>query len=83
MPPASLHPGKTPLLQSKLVVMRTSVFGLACMLCASTAFAADFKLLVGHGGPIMDAEVSTDGRYALTASFDNAVGYWTLGSDEV
>ena len=53
------------------------------LLIATPLKAADFRLLVGHGGPIMDAEISADGRYALTASFDNSVGYWTLGSDAV
>ena len=52
-------------------------------LLAAPASAADFRLLVGHGGPVMDAEISRDGRYALTASFDNSVGYWSLGSEDV
>ncbi|NNE82242.1 MAG: c-type cytochrome [Silicimonas sp.] len=45
--------------------------------------AADFRILVGHGGPVMDAAVAPDGARALTASFDNSVGLWTLGSDDV
>ncbi|MXQ06343.1 c-type cytochrome [Alphaproteobacteria bacterium GH1-50] len=57
---------------------------LVCLtLMAAPAAAADFRLLVGHGGPVMDAAVSHDGRHALTASFDNSVGYWTLGGEEV
>lgn len=52
-------------------------------LFALPAKAADFRLLVGHGGPVMDAAISADGRHALTASFDNSVGYWQLGGDEV
>ncbi len=55
------------------------IFGLA----AWPASAAEFRLLVGHGGPVMDAAVSEDGAYALTASFDNSVGYWTLAGEEV
>lgn len=47
------------------------------------AHAADFKTLVGHGGPVHDVDVSPDGRHVLTGSFDNSVGLWTLGSDEV
>ena len=47
------------------------------------AAAADFRTLVGHGGPVMDAAVSSDGSHALTGSFDNSVGYWTLGGDQV
>jgi cytochrome c len=31
----------------------------------------------------MDAAVSPSGRHALTASFDNSVGYWDLESDRV
>ncbi len=50
---------------------------------ATQAHAADFRLLVGHGGPVMDTAVSSDGNYALTASFDNSVGLWSLGSDKV
>lgn len=45
--------------------------------------AADLRTLVGHGGPVMDVAVSPDGRHALTASFDNSVGYWELTSDRV
>lgn len=47
------------------------------------AAAADFRALVGHGGPVMDAAIAPDGGRALTASFDNSVGYWTLGSENV
>jgi cytochrome c len=61
--------------------MRASILVLS--LLAAPAAAADFRLLVGHGGPVMDAVISEDGTHALTASFDNSVGYWTLGSDEV
>ncbi len=50
---------------------------------ASGANAADFRVLVGHGGPVMDAAISADGQYALTASFDNSVGLWELGSEDV
>lgn len=56
---------------------------LSLALMAVPAAAADFRALVGHGGPVMDAAVSPDGSHALTASFDNSVGYWTLGSDQV
>ena len=44
------------------------------------AAAADFRALVGHGGPVMDVAIARDGGHALTASFDNSVGYWTIGS---
>lgn len=45
--------------------------------------AADFRLLVGHGGPVMDAAVSEDGQFALTGSFDNSVGLWSLDGEDV
>ncbi len=56
---------------------------LILSLIAAPAGAAEFRLLVGHGGPVMDAAVSEDGRHALTASFDNSVGYWTLNGEDV
>lgn len=64
-------------------MLRFPTIVLAGCLCATATQSAEFKLLVGHGGPIMDAEVSADGRHALTASFDNAVGYWSLDNDGV
>ncbi len=45
-------------------------------LLAAPAGAQDFFTLKGHGGPIMDIDVSKTGQIA-TASFDNAVGLWT------
>ncbi len=39
------------------------------------AAAQEFFTLKGHGGPIMDIDVSPTGQIA-TASFDNAVGLW-------
>lgn len=56
---------------------------LILTLTGVSASAADFRTLVGHGGPVMDAAVSPDGQFALTGSFDNSVGLWTLASDEV
>ncbi|MEO1536879.1 MAG: c-type cytochrome [Pseudomonadota bacterium] len=65
-------------------VVRHALLGWVGLVCsASVTLSADFRLLIGHGGPIMDAEISADGAHALTASFDNAVGYWALGSEEV
>lgn len=43
----------------------------------------EFRVLRGHGGPIMDTAISPDGSHALTASFDNSVGYWNLAADTV
>lgn len=63
-------------------MLRLSVILIGFGLVAP-AMAAEFRVLVGHGGPVMDVAISRDGQYALTASFDNSVGYWTLGTDEV
>lgn len=49
--------------------------------CAAPVAAQDFTTLKGHGGPIMDLDVSPDGVVA-SASFDNAVGVWH-GQDPV
>lgn len=40
------------------------------------AQAADFKVMEGHGGPVMGIAVSAQTGAVLTASFDNALGYW-------
>lgn len=56
---------------------------IAGVLSASPVAAADFRALIGHGGPVMDAAVSEDGAFALTASFDNSVGLWRLDGNEV
>ena len=56
---------------------------LAIAVTGTSANAADFRLLVGHGGPVMDARIAEDGTTALTASFDNSVGLWSLDSEEV
>lgn len=68
-----------PRLRSNLVFTALAVF----ILSVSASVAAEFKLLVGHGGPVMDIEVSADGAQMLSASFDNSVGYWSLEADEV
>ena len=58
-------------------------FLLPLLMVATPLTAAEFRLLVGHGGPVMGAAVSDDGQTALTASFDNSVGVWALNGDEV
>ncbi|MEO9825758.1 MAG: c-type cytochrome [Paracoccaceae bacterium] len=45
------------------------------LLCAAPLQAQEFFTLKGHGGPIMDIDVSPSGQIA-TASFDNSVGLW-------
>jgi len=54
---------------------------LSLALCASGPVWADggYARLDGHGGPIKGVAVSPDGSHALTASFDNSVGLWSLG----
>lgn len=46
---------------------------------AHAAPAADFTVMEGHGGPVMGVAVSPETGAQLTASFDNAVGYWRSG----
>lgn len=53
--------------------MRTAL--VIALLCAVPAGAQEFFTLKGHGGPIMDIDVSATGQIA-TASFDNSVGLW-------
>jgi cytochrome c len=56
---------------------RALLFG--CGMCLGTSVAAqEVTELRGHGGPVMDLEVSADGTTALSASFDNSVGFWSL-----
>ena len=54
--------------------------GLALIIwiMAGAAGAADFARLAGHGGPVKGVAISADGRQALTASFDYALGHWAL-----
>lgn len=52
---------------------------LACL--AAPVAATEFRVLEGHGGPVMGVDISADGRWALSASFDNAVGLWDLSQD--
>ncbi len=55
------------------------VLALVLSLTAIPAMADEgYMRLEGHGGPIKGVAVSPDGRHALTASFDNSVGLWSL-----
>lgn len=62
--------------------------GLSVLLQAGTGAAAasaesdGYQRLAGHGGPVKGVAVSPDGRRALTASFDYAVGHWDLAGAE-
>ena len=53
------------------------------LLMTGAAAAAEYRVLAGHGGPVMDIAVSADGTQALTASFDNSVGLWDLATGNV
>jgi cytochrome c len=55
-------------------------FALAALLITASPVWADegYARLDGHGGPIKGVAVSADGAFALTASFDNSVGLWSL-----
>lgn len=55
----------------------------ALLALALPAIGQEFRVLRGHGGPVMDTAISPDGTRALTASFDNSVGYWDLNEDTV
>lgn len=47
----------------------------ASLLCAASDVAANgFRILEGHGGPVMG--LRAEGDTVLTASFDNSVGVW-------
>lgn len=53
---------------------------LGAVLClALPALAEDgYRTFEGHGGPIRGLSISPDGTHALTASFDNSVGFWSV-----
>ena len=60
--------------------------GLATLLVfaslATAAHADGYRRFDGHGGPIRGVTVSPDGSHALTASFDNSIGYWSLDAED-
>ena len=60
-----------------------SLFAAAALFAACPVLAGDgYARLEGHGGPIKGVAVSEDGKYALTASFDNSVGLWSLDAEQ-
>ncbi len=59
--------------------MRRALAAL-CLLAAAGAAGAEPARLAGHGGPIKGVAVAPDGRTALTASFDYAVGLWDIAA---
>lgn len=54
---------------------RAAVIAISA-LCALPVSAADFQTLKGHGGPVMDIDVSRETGAVASASFDNSVGIW-------
>ncbi len=60
--------------------MRLHALLLCCLQVLAWPVAAEFpRVLEGHGGPIMGVAISAGGDAALTASFDNSVGFWSSG----
>lgn len=53
-----------------------AILALWLSVCAGFAWANGFTTLKGHGGPIMDLAVGSDG-VVVSASFDNALGVWS------
>lgn len=50
---------------------------LLTLAAAPSVHATEFQTLKGHGGPVMDIDVSRETGAVATASFDNSVGLWT------
>ena len=62
----------------------TAVFLLTClMISLRPAIGEELPTtLKGHGGPIKAISISSDGKHALTASFDYSIIYWDLTGTE-
>ncbi len=69
---------------AKTALWTVPVFCLWSLALAAHAFAADDGVvkLTGHGGPIKAISISTDGKRALTASFDYSIVHWELSDSE-
>jgi len=61
--------------------MRLLASVLLTLAATHAALADGYRRFEGHGGPIRGLSISPDGRHALTASFDNSIGYWSLAQD--
>jgi cytochrome c len=53
---------------------------LAALFLPASQSLADF---VGHGAPVRDIVISSDGKHALTAGFDDQAILWDVGSREL
>lgn len=62
--------------------MRILAFLLFTLSTISLALADGYRRFEGHGGPIRGLSISSDGTHALTASFDNSIGYWSFAQDD-
>lgn len=58
----------------------TLLFSVACSSGLPQPLAADF---IGHGAPVRDLAISSDGRRALTAGFDDQAILWDVESKEL
>ncbi|HAJ18913.1 MAG TPA: hypothetical protein DCL95_02435 [Rhodospirillaceae bacterium] len=59
----------------KAVILGALLQLTAFLLMMTGSAQADF---VGHGAPVRDVEISPDGRYAVTAGFDDIAILWSL-----
>ncbi len=62
--------------------MRFALIAALLASVAGSAFADGYRRFEGHGGPIRGIAMSPDGSTALTASFDNSVGYWQVDNPD-
>ncbi len=62
--------------------MRLFGLTLVAALLPALALADGYRRFEGHGGPIKGVSISPDGLHALTASFDNSIGYWSVEDAE-
>ncbi len=59
-------------------MMRGLLAALVLLVCTIAQADDGFLRLAGHGGPVKGVAVSTDGKRALTASFDYSAALWDL-----
>ncbi len=58
-----------------------AAFLLTLYLATKTRTEPRQNRLVGHGGPVKSVMISSDGKYALTGSFDYSAIVWSLTED--
>ena len=62
-------------------LLQCSAMLIALMLFAGTALGVAQAQLRGHGGPVRALAISTDGKHALSGSFDTSAISWSLERD--